>query len=96
MVISSDSLLTAPNLNDSANVFALASAGSGLSKLHINFSVIASFLESKPKENYEPSTPDYVKPGAITGEQVDSIPTENDPFANFGNEVEVLESDLPF
>ena len=54
------------------------------------------FLESKPKENYEPSTPDYVKAGSITGEQVDSIPTENDPFANFGNEVEVLESDLPF
>ena len=37
-----------------------------------------------------------VKAGPITGEQVDSIPTENDPFANFGNEVEVLESDLPF
>lgn len=37
-----------------------------------------------------------VKAGPITGEQIDSIPTENDPFANFGNEVQINDSDLPF
>ena len=37
-----------------------------------------------------------VKPGPMTTEQIDSMPTANDPFANFGNEVEINDSDLPF
>lgn len=37
-----------------------------------------------------------VKAGSITGEQVDSIPTENDPFAAFGDSIEVNSDDLPF
>lgn len=37
-----------------------------------------------------------VKPGPITTEQIDSMPTTNDPFASFGNEVEINDSDLPF
>lgn len=37
-----------------------------------------------------------VKPGPITTEQIDSMPTENDPFASFGNEVQINDSDLPF
>lgn len=37
-----------------------------------------------------------VKPGPITTEQIDSMPTTNDPFANFGNEVQINDSDLPF
>lgn len=37
-----------------------------------------------------------VKPGSITTEQIDSMPTENDPFANFGNEVQINDDDLPF
>ena len=37
-----------------------------------------------------------VKAGSITGEQVDSIPTENDPFAAFGDIIEVNSDDLPF
>lgn len=37
-----------------------------------------------------------VKPGPITTEQIDSMPTANDPFANFGNEVQINDSDLPF
>ena len=37
-----------------------------------------------------------VKAGPITGEQIDSIPTENDPFAAFGDSIEVNDSDLPF
>ena len=37
-----------------------------------------------------------VKPGSITTEQIDSMPTANDPFANFGNEVQINDSDLPF
>ena len=32
----------------------------------------------------------------LTTEQIDSMPTANDPFANFGNEVEINDSDLPF
>lgn len=37
-----------------------------------------------------------VKPGSITTEQIDSMPTANDPFANFGNEVQINDDDLPF
>ena len=37
-----------------------------------------------------------VKPGSITTEQIDSMPTANDPFANVGNEVQINDSDLPF
>ena len=37
-----------------------------------------------------------LKPGAITGEQVDNIPMQSDPFANFGNEVQINDDDLPF
>ena len=37
-----------------------------------------------------------VKPGPITTEQIDSMPTANDPFANFGNEVQINDDDLPF
>ena len=56
-----------------------------------------SFLDSKGNSDSVNNLEEPpVKAGSITGEQVDSIPTENDPFANFGNEVEVLESDLPF
>lgn len=36
------------------------------------------------------------KPGPITTEQIDSMPAANDPFASFGNEVEINDSDLPF
>lgn len=36
-----------------------------------------------------------VKAGPITGEQIDSISTENDPFAAFGDSIEV-NSELPF
>jgi len=35
------------------------------------------------------------KPGSITTEQID-MPTANDPFANFGNEVQINDDDLPF
>ncbi len=37
-----------------------------------------------------------VKSGSITTEQIDSMPTANDPFASFGNEVQINDSDLPF
>ena len=37
-----------------------------------------------------------VKAGSITGEEIDSMPTTNDPFANFGNEVQINDEDLPF
>ena len=37
-----------------------------------------------------------VKPGPITTEQIDSMPAANDPFASFGNEVQINDDDLPF
>ena len=37
-----------------------------------------------------------VKSGSITTEQIDSMPTANDPFASYGNEVQLNDSDLPF
>lgn len=37
-----------------------------------------------------------VKSGSITTEQIDSMPTANDPFASYGNEVQINDSDLPF
>ena len=37
-----------------------------------------------------------VKSGPISTEQVDNTPMQNDPFASFGNEVEINDSDLPF
>lgn len=37
-----------------------------------------------------------VKSGSITTEQIDSMPTANDPFASFENEVQINDSDLPF
>lgn len=54
------------------------------------------FLEPKSKENFEPNVPDYVKTGPMAGEQIDAISTENDPFAAFGDSIEVNDSDLPF
>ena len=52
------------------------------------------FLESKPKENFEPNEPDNIKAGPMTGEQVDEVPTENDPFEE---QMEISDSlDLPF
>lgn len=37
-----------------------------------------------------------VKSGSITTEQIDSMPTANDPFASYGNEVQINDDDLPF
>lgn len=54
------------------------------------------FLESKPKDNFEPNEPDNVKAGPMTGEQVDATPIENDPFEAFGDSIEVNDNDLPF
>lgn len=54
------------------------------------------FLESKPKDNYIPNEPDYVKAGPMTGEQVDATLIENDPFEAFGDSIEVNDDDLPF
>lgn len=56
-----------------------------------------SFLDSKGNSasvNNLEEPP--VKAGSITGEQIDSTPTENDPFAAFGDSIEVNDSDLPF
>lgn len=52
------------------------------------------FLESKPKNNYQPQEPDYVQTNQtkLSTEDIDNIPLENDPFA----EVEINQNDLPF
>lgn len=48
------------------------------------------FLESKPKENYTPSEPDYLNKTSYTTDEIDNLPLEDDPFAD------VPESELPF
>ena len=56
-----------------------------------------TFLDSKGSNDSVSNLEEPpLKPGAITGEQVDNIPMQNDPFANFGNEVQINDSDLPF
>ncbi|HBF68733.1 MAG TPA: single-stranded DNA-binding protein [Firmicutes bacterium] len=56
-----------------------------------------TFLDSKgSSDNVSNLEESPLKPGAITTEQIDSMPAANDPFANFGNEVQINDSDLPF
>ena len=51
------------------------------------------FLESKPKDNYEPSEPDYLNKTNYTKEEIDDMPLPNDPFAE---QMTITENDLPF
>ena len=51
------------------------------------------FLESKPKDNFTPSEPDYSNKTSYTTEEVDNIPLPDDPFAE---QMQIDESDLPF
>ena len=51
------------------------------------------FLESKPKDNYEPSEPDYLNKTNYTKEEIDDIPLPNDPFAE---QMTIPDSELPF
>lgn len=56
-----------------------------------------TFLDSKGSNDSVNNLEEpLVKPGSITTEQIDSMPTANDPFANFGNEVQINDDDLPF
>ena len=56
-----------------------------------------TFLDSKgSSDNVSNLEEPPLKSGAITTEQIDSMPAANDPFANFGNEVQINDSDLPF
>lgn len=56
-----------------------------------------TFLDSKgSNDNVNNLEEPPVKPGSITTEQIDSMPTTNDPFASFGNEVQINDDDLPF
>lgn len=50
------------------------------------------FLESKQKDNYEPSEPDYLK-NSYTTEDIDNMQVENDPFAE---QLTIPDSELPF
>ena len=54
---------------------------------------ISKFKEPDSVNNIEEPP---VKHGSITTEQIDSMPTANDPFARFVNEVQINDSDLPF
>ena len=56
-----------------------------------------TFLDSKGSNDSANNLEEPpVKPGSITTEQIDSMPTANDPFASFGNEVQINDDDLPF
>ena len=61
------------------------------------FASNVTFLDSKGSSDSVNNLEEPpLKPGPITTEQIDSMPTVNDPFANFGNEVQINDSDLPF
>lgn len=51
------------------------------------------FLESKPKDNYTPSEPDYLDKTGYTKEEIDDIPLPDDPFAE---QMTITDADLPF
>lgn len=51
------------------------------------------FLESKPKDNFTPSEPDYLNKTNYTTEEIDNIPLPDDPFSE---QMQVEESNLPF
>lgn len=56
-----------------------------------------TFLDSKGSNDSVNNLEELpVKSGSITTEQIDSMPTANDPFASYGNEVQINDSDLPF
>ena len=56
-----------------------------------------SFLDSKGSgDNVNNLEEPPLKPGPISTEQVDNTPMHNDPFANFENEVQINDDDLPF
>lgn len=56
-----------------------------------------SYLDTKKDDsNFNSLEEPPVQAGPMTGEQVDEVPTENDPFATFGDSIEVNDSDLPF
>lgn len=52
------------------------------------------FLESKPKDNYVPSEPDYLEKTDYTKDDIDDIPLPDDPFQT--SQMQIEESDLPF
>lgn len=57
------------------------------------------FIQSKPKDNYMPQEPDYIKENQnktdseIIAEVVNGT---NDPFQDFSNEIQLSPDDLPF
>lgn len=51
------------------------------------------FLESKPKDNYEPSESNYVNKTNYTAEEIDNIPMKNDPFQQ---QMQIDENQLPW
>lgn len=56
-----------------------------------------SYLDTKKDDsNFNNLEEPPMQAGPITGEQVDATPIQNDPFAAFGDGVEVNDSDLPF
>lgn len=61
------------------------------------FASNVTFLDSKGSSDSVNNLEEPpVKPGPISTEQVDNTPMQNDPFANFGNEIQINDSDLPF
>lgn len=55
------------------------------------------FLESKPKDSYEPSEPDYVKQEATMPIPTPPAPIiQEDPFQDFGEQISLTDEDLPF
>ena len=56
-----------------------------------------SYLDTKKDDlNFNNLEEPPVQAGPMTGEQIDEVPTQNDPFEAFGDSIEVNDNDLPF
>ena len=56
-----------------------------------------SFLESKKDDTLNMNNlEDCLPTGLVKPEQIDNLSMGSDPFANFGNEVQINDDDLPF
>lgn len=56
-----------------------------------------SYLDTKKdNSNFNNLEEPPLKAGPMTNEEIDNVPIQNDPFAAFGDSIEVQDSDLPF
>ena len=56
-----------------------------------------SYLDTKKdNSNFNNLEEPPIQAGPMTNEEIDNVPIQNDPFAAFGDSIEVQDNDLPF